>query len=1569
MVRTNSSKSAHKQKIKQSAKRNPTRVAKSGYIVSNTNTTPPVQSSDSQPEIGNSPNPFAVLSSSDSSRHASNDSSSFHPSSSSTASASQQPLGFQQSHHDNPTNHTFQQSFKDVVVNNPKAAPKNESVTPMSSHPSPSKPSPSPSKEEVPTGILSVVKRTNQVLAETTLSMDKSTDIGSTKVQDQQIQMKAVTDLVLLKLDHLEVKINDIEKMKSVHSTSSSRSRRSRSTTVPVNVETQPISSQPSNNDNSALPTSTELVSSVVHGTEQNQTNTVQQPTVSPANVPRREQTSLHHLPQRTNHQYHYYDTNGTQRRNGSVTSETTFEQPQPQSNTIYQTNQFNQNKFSLLVTGAAKLKFASMQIYLKDKSLTNETAQAFEEIYTHIGMSVSFIFDDSVNVLPSFHQLDKETQFSTVLLHNLCSTTYEKCLGVYQKIGSLLKLFLLSPSFLSKSTAPNVDTIRKANISYDGWTILEAILKDNIVACGARVKFDLDKTRILLVFKDNESYVDFYVRTQNVLNEYKLNYRDEVFIPRIKIADTFVSQLTRSTEYSIHLTTYRQRLEDHIDEFGDVDNSMPLPFTVTDVYTHLKRMKVTLVPNDLRVIKAIPTLFSSLQNPITSIPTYNNETIASAITPPTTDAFHLEPDPELLIDGLDGTVVENCSNPVMCAQIRANNRNRCQACLIGFHDEIKCYLRGPAFQPEELKRRIRVYNQIHGDKPPNNEKPSTFRPGGKHAIHHNSKTSSQRVQFRKPFNNYHTKTNNRKPNETIRRIANSDSFDIDDYLEGDSPNESPSSDDVPTMSSFISDQVTLADNIPPVLDNGNNDGPTICSMLQAPLHPTHQIESVPNPTVTNIVASSTLSTTSSLVNVVGNVPRPLPHNNIYDIWGNDSWMSSAHDVSCITSTIIDQPSYSYIPPTASNPTVAEQIYGENSWYSRLLTSSNDIDFPVIRSSIQSGMDNNMSFATTYHNVDSLPVYDYTPHQLLSAIIKAHIPTRDKPSKYFLTKHSQQLAQLAPSNFETYATVNFHVDGGANVNGIIDKNLFYFYIPCSSNIVQVGGSGLHSPGWGGVIIRNGSISQLIAPVYYFPNNPQNTIATPTLLHYGNCTEVIVNTNRSMTLVNQSTRYTFGLQVHNDLDNVSFEILKFQVTKNTIASAINKSPRRSQRLANILETTTSNPRKNEAHSRRSPRLHIEKPIIPNEPSSSSTVTSPPDTQVPTNDIQVMNDNPLYSSGTSKFPQKFDVYNDNNEYIVTLSRKAMSTIASFSVLLQPSASPRDDTIRAMNSIMGNYFNSIEQNKDLQQKKKLPSPEIHSDVTDPTILTPVMAKLHRATRKESSPFYDWTKMHFSLLHASHSTMDIMIRKQMLSDIPTSLNKKHRFDCYCHICALRKSTKLRKGRSVDKSHLTPFERIHMDYEFFGLESIRGFTSGLNITCGSTSYTICFPCKSRNPPLRIVKYVITLLRNMGYTVIFVRVDEDGALAKSSEFCRLIRDDLFCLLETTGGGNSTNNGVSERSNYTRADMMRSQLTLMYLLFGKHLPQNIDMNMFWCFAYLNAAFVQRRLYCRTHDDVP
>ena len=99
-------------------------------------------------------------------------------------------------------------------------------------------------------------------------------------------------------------------------------------------------------------------------------------------------------------------------------------------------------------------------------------------------------------------------------------------------------------------------------------------------------------------------------------------------------------------------------------------------------------------------------------------------------------------------------------------------------------------------------------------------------------------------------------------------------------------------------------------------------------------------------------------------------------------------------------------------------------------------------------------------------------------------------------------------------------------------------------------------------------------------------------------------------------------------------------------------------------------------------------------------------------------------------------------------------------------------------------------------------------------------------------------------------------------------------------------------------------------------------------------------------------------------------MDEDGALAQSTEFCRMVQKDIKCLLETIGGDNINNNGISERSNFTsRADMMQSLLTTMYLLFGKHLPQGITINMFWCFAYTHSGHVMRCLYNQSHKEIP
>ena len=310
--------------------------------------------------------------------------------------------------------------------------------------------------------------------------------------------------------------------------------------------------------------------------------------------------------------------------------------------------------------------------------------------------------------------------------------------------------------------------------------------------------------------------------------------------------------------------------------------------------------------------------------------------------------------------------------------------------------------------------------------------------------------------------------------------------------------------------------------------------------------------------------------------------------------------------------------------------------------------------------------------------------------------------------------------------------------------------------------------------------------------------------------------------------------------------------------------------------------------------------------------------------------------------------------------------MALIAAFSVLLESDASPCDATIKKMNSILGYYHNSQEQVLDpiTPQHHKASCNEF------PSILVPVVARFIQAEPRGSTPFQEWTKMHLSLLHASSSTMNIMIKKDLLRDIPTALKKKHSFDCFSHICAFRKAKKLPRGKPVDKTNMRPFEWLHMDYEFFGVTSVRGFSAGLNITFAATSYTMCFPAPSRSPPVDLVRYILTILKNMGYKIIFIQVDEDGALAQSTEFCRMVQKDIKCLLETIGGDNINNNGISERSNFTsRADMIQSLLTTMYLLFGKHLPQGITINMFWCFAYTHSGHVMRCLYNQSHKEIP
>ena len=103
------------------------------------------------------------------------------------------------------------------------------------------------------------------------------------------------------------------------------------------------------------------------------------------------------------------------------------------------------------------------------------------------------------------------------------------------------------------------------------------------------------------------------------------------------------------------------------------------------------------------------------------------------------------------------------------------------------------------------------------------------------------------------------------------------------------------------------------------------------------------------------------------------------------------------------------------------------------------------------------------------------------------------------------------------------------------------------------------------------------------------------------------------------------------------------------------------------------------------------------------------------------------------------------------------------------------------------------------------------------------------------------------------------------------------------------------------------------MDFAFFNVEIICGFTSTFVAICSATSHPFVFPSRSKHPPLDILKILVTTLRNQDKKVSFIRVDEDGALERSSGFTKTCHN-TDIIVQTTDGYASSLNGKSESPN-------------------------------------------------------
>ena len=195
------------------------------------------------------------------------------------------------------------------------------------------------------------------------------------------------------------------------------------------------------------------------------------------------------------------------------------------------------------------------------------------------------------------------------------------------------------------------------------------------------------------------------------------------------------------------------------------------------------------------------------------------------------------------------------------------------------------------------------------------------------------------------------------------------------------------------------------------------------------------------------------------------------------------------------------------------------------------------------------------------------------------------------------------------------------------------------------------------------------------------------------------------------------------------------------------------------------------------------------------------------------------------------------------------------------------------------------------------------------DKNLVVPTICRLSKQTLSQL--------IHQRFGHVSITQLKLMTRKGLMEGLPENLPE---LEEPCPICLLTKASKT----STDVSKFAPEFMLQMDFAFFNIESIRGFTSTFVDICSATSYPFGLPSKSKRPPLDILKFLVTTLRNQDEKFAFIRVDEDCALARSSELMSTCHN-MNIIVQTTGGYASSLNGKSESPNNTLANITRALL--------------------------------------------
>ena len=188
------------------------------------------------------------------------------------------------------------------------------------------------------------------------------------------------------------------------------------------------------------------------------------------------------------------------------------------------------------------------------------------------------------------------------------------------------------------------------------------------------------------------------------------------------------------------------------------------------------------------------------------------------------------------------------------------------------------------------------------------------------------------------------------------------------------------------------------------------------------------------------------------------------------------------------------------------------------------------------------------------------------------------------------------------------------------------------------------------------------------------------------------------------------------------------------------------------------------------------------------------------------------------------------------------------------------------------------------------------------------------------------DWIKIHRRLGHPSDSKLAIMCRTKKIPGLPFIFPSKfQRFKELCPICAKGKMKITISGGVIDTSKFLPGQLLHIDFSFYEITSIRGFTCVLIIVDALTRKVWAFCTPNKRPPLDIMRFFLQQMKRDKKNPQFIRCDEGGEVIRSEDFCEMLLKEFQITAQTTGGYSSWINGKGERHNQSINNMTRTAI--------------------------------------------